>query len=191
MNYNARDQPLHTSWNSTGDGSLCIEARFADSPFIMAGMDKLHLDYTVCTAKDVATLHKKMIKNVEPWPKPSGTPSPALFEKPIWSTWVSYKSKLTQQNVLDFMDKINSSGFVASNIEIDDGYQEKYGDFSFIISKFSEPELIFDSAKRRGYNVTFWVYPFVNVEADSFAEGLRDRDFVWTPNAKVPAMTSW
>lgn len=191
VKFNAKDQPLHTSWNNSGDGKLCIESRFRDSAYVYAGNTALNLDHTVCTGSDIANLHRNFLKYVQPWKKPTDVPSAALFERPIWSTWVSYKTTIKQSDVLQFMDKINSSGFKASNIEIDDGYHINYGDYSFNPQKFPNPQEIFNEARKYNFNVTTWVYPFVNIEAKSFAEGFDNEYFVWTPNNKVPAMTWW
>ncbi|XP_055346032.1 myogenesis-regulating glycosidase-like isoform X2 [Paramacrobiotus metropolitanus] len=193
VDYNAKDQPLHTSWNASGNDRLCFSSRLANSLYKHAGQRELRLNYKVCTAKNVVELHKGILKYVKPWSKPAGIPSRNLFEKPIWSTWVSYKTNVSQNNVMDFITDIVRRNFTASNIEIDDGYQEKYGDFTFNAAKFSNVSQVVEFSHRKGFKVTVWVYPFVNADSASFSEGYDNKYFVMSPNSSrnIPAMTSW
>ena len=92
---------------------------------------------------------------------------------------------------MDFINSISDKKFPASNIEIDDGYQVKYGDFSFETGKFDRVEDAIALANRRGYNVTVWVYPFANHDSLAFTDAVKDRHFVWNADGKVPAVTSW
>ncbi|CAG2107528.1 unnamed protein product, partial [Medioppia subpectinata] len=101
--------------------------------------------------------------------KPTGIPDERM------STWAKYHADITQQKVLDFAQEIKSHGFSNSQIEIDDKWEAKYGDFSFDTKKFPNPREMFPNPremvtklKDNGYRVTLWVYPFINADCDVF-----------------------
>ncbi|GAU90242.1 hypothetical protein RvY_02689-2 [Ramazzottius varieornatus] len=195
VDYDAKSQPLHTSFNSTGDGKLCLKSSYLHAPYVRAQQKSLQIKYTVCVGKNVQHVHKSILGNVSPlpWPRPTGIPSQGMFRWPIWSTWVSYKTSIDEPKLIEFIDRIHNLGFGASNIEIDDGYQLKYGDFSFNLTKFPDPSIPIEHAHRYGYNVTVWVYPFINHDSSAMNEGLLmlNRSFVLREDGRIPAMTWW
>ena len=119
----------------------------------------------------------------------------AIDRWPIWSTWVSYKTAIAQTSLMEFIEEIHSHRFGASHIEIDDGYQFKYGDFMFNSTKFPDPSIYIAIKKAQsfGYNVTVWVHPFVNHDSLAMEEGLkiRNKSFVLRQDERLPAMTWW
>ncbi|OQV14532.1 putative family 31 glucosidase KIAA1161 [Hypsibius exemplaris] len=191
VEYDAKNQPLHTSWNNSGDGQLCISARFRDSSYVYADQTSLKLKYSVCVGSDIAHVHQSVLQYRNPWPKPSGIPAETIFEKPIWSTWVSFKKQITQDKLVDFINDIVDKGFNGSHIEIDDGYHVKYGDFSFNNVSFPRPKDVINLAKQRGFTVTVWVYHFLNHDSQAFMEAVDEKFLVWDKGGKTPAITSW
>lgn len=78
-----------------------------------------------------------------------GYPDPLLIEKPIWTTWAKYGKGITQQQVVDFADKIGSHKFEISQLELDDMWTTKYGDFdvSLFLYKNNKFRLILENSR--------------------------------------------
>lgn len=55
-------------------------------------------------------------------------PDETMIEKPIWSTWAQYGKGVTEQNALEFNDRIKKYGFAMSQLELDDSWARHYGD---------------------------------------------------------------
>lgn len=52
-----------------------------------------------------------------------------MIEKPIWSTWAKYGKNVTENDVKEFVTKIEQNYFPICQIELDDKWAKKYGDF--------------------------------------------------------------
>ncbi|CAG2115530.1 unnamed protein product [Medioppia subpectinata] len=121
--------------------------------------------------------------------KPTGIPDERMFKNPIWSTWAKYHADITQQKVLDFAQEIKSHGFSNSQIEIDDKWEAKYGDFSFDTKKFPNPREMVTKLKDNGYRVTLWVYPFINADCDVFNK--ESQYLIKTQNNSIAVKDWW
>ena len=102
------------------------------------------------------------------WPLPSGFPDARMVTSPIWSTWAQYKQDINQSVVIDFARKIQEHGFENSQLEVDDKWEECYGDATFDPIKFPEPASMVQELKQLGFRVSLWIHPFVNQECNSF-----------------------
>jgi alpha-glucosidase (family GH31 glycosyl hydrolase) len=69
---------------------------------------------------------------------PIGMPVERMIRSPIWSTWAKYKVNIDQHKILNYAEEINQHGFSNSQIEIDDMFSTKYGDFDFDPKKFPD-----------------------------------------------------
>lgn len=75
---------------------------------------------------------------------------------------------INQSVILDFADQILSHGFNNSQLEIDDNWEQEYGDAVFNPFKFPDPARMVADLKSRGFRVTLWTHPFINVESERF-----------------------
>ena len=120
--------------------------------------------------------------------KPKKIPDTQMFTNPIWSTWAEYKKDINQSKVLDFAREIKKHGFPVSQIEIDDLWERRYGDFTFDPVKFPNVTGMIEELHKMGYRVTLWVYPFVNPDSVAFNESTP---YLVKNKEGKPAGTSW
>uniref|UniRef100_A0A146M3J7 Putative family 31 glucosidase KIAA1161 n=1 Tax=Lygus hesperus TaxID=30085 RepID=A0A146M3J7_LYGHE len=123
-------------------------------------------------------------------PKPRLPPeSEYILKEPIWSTWVAYKSKISQQTVMDFAGSIKNNGLRMGVMEIDDKWETCYGSQLIDKTMFPNPKKMVEDLHTMGAKVTFWVHPFINVDCNSF-EQLQQHLFTY-PNGTVGITTWW
>lgn len=173
-----KHSPLHVSINADNDGKLCFVATFDDSYYPNPENELPTLDYTVCTGNDVRDVHDYMSSTYVS--KPVGWPDERMIKSPIWSTWAQYKIYINESEILDYARSIRDNGFNNSQIEIDDGFQLKYGDYDFDPSKFSNVSAMVDQLHEMGFRVTLWTTPFANINSDAYDEG--DQKGYWVKN---------
>ncbi|XP_067658505.1 myogenesis-regulating glycosidase-like [Haliotis asinina] len=187
--YVEEDIPLFVSINATGDNRLCLQAKYDEYWYSSGGVNLPELNYTVCTAPDVRSIHKLLSDRYIK--KPEGTPNPLLFRAPIWSTWAKYKTKINQSLVAEFVDDIKKHNFPVSQIEIDDVWTPKYGDMDFDPVTFPDPQSLVNAMHSENISVTLWVHPFININANAFpylaSRGWMIQDLL----EETPALTSW
>ncbi len=177
--------PLHVSIDRT---QLCFKADYDNSPYANPGKVKPTLNYTICVNDDVKSIHKYMSNRL--WKRPTAIPHERLFKEPIWSTWARYKTKINQENVVQMAEEIQSHGFPACQIEIDDKYMNVYGEYDFDTIKFPYPEMMISTIQSMGVGMTSWVVPFANVETEAFQYGMRKGYWLKVDNG-VPGLVSW
>jgi len=68
-----------------------------------------------------------------------GIPDERMMRDPVWSTWAEYKAGVDATDVIDFASQIRNNGFTNSQLEIDDRWENCYGDAEFDFSKFPDP----------------------------------------------------
>lgn len=146
------------------------------------------IDYIVIPAVNAREVFEEFVALVG---RPDRAPPFLLLERPIWSTWAEYKKDVTQDRVLSYAKSIVENGFPRSVMEIDDRWQTHYGDMDFDPKKFQNPKGMVDELHRMGFKVTLWVIPFVSVDSDNFAEGMRNGYFIKDPVTHLPLLVSW
>ncbi|XP_078657522.1 myogenesis-regulating glycosidase-like [Branchiostoma floridae x Branchiostoma belcheri] len=161
--------PLFVGMNSRGNGKLSFLAQYNDSPYNNPKGRRPFLEYTVISGPSPLVVHKFAMKKF--FCLPRGVPDERMFRSPVWSTWARYKVHVTQRGVLDYAGEISSHGFSNSQIEIDDDFTTKYGDFRFNLKKFPDAKGMVDQLKADDFRVTLWVHPFSNLDSQSFSEG--------------------
>ncbi|MBQ9744558.1 MAG: alpha-galactosidase [Clostridia bacterium] len=84
-----------------------------------------------------------------------------------WCSWLVYGPNITEKNIYDNLDAIKRHGLNLKYIQIDDGYQEYWGDWFNFTDKFdSGVKQICLDIKEKGFEPAIWVAPFV-AEKDS------------------------
>ena len=84
-----------------------------------------------------------------------------------WCSWLVYGPDVTAQNIYDNLDAIKEHGLDLKYIQIDDGYQAKWGDWFDFTDKFEGGvKKVCLDIKAKGFEPAIWVAPFV-AEKDS------------------------
>jgi len=100
---------LSSSFNSLGDGRLCLKGDLAKGePERKTPVEEV-LSYTICHGEDVAVVNELMSTLFIP--KPKGYPDVQMMRKPIWSTWAQYKANVNQAKVEEMAERILSNKF--------------------------------------------------------------------------------
>ncbi len=141
---------------------------------------------TVLDGADMRAVWAAYIRQVG-WP----STVPSLLEAPvIYTTWASYKDAVSQAAVAELAAEIQQHGFPTGVIEIDDRWQQAYGDLAFDPAKFPDPAALVADLHERGFSVTAWVPPFVAPDAAMWAEAEAAGALVHD-TAGTPLLTTW
>jgi hypothetical protein len=181
--------PLHVGLNDNKDGRLCLRADTAGTQTAKSQKAHLELSYMVCTGHDAKEIHQFMAATFINHPR--GLPDERVLRSPIWSSWARYKTRVTQNDVMQYADDIEKYGFSHSQIEIDDMYTRTYGDFDFNPAKFPDPGRMTHELHQRGFRVTSWITPFANLDSQAFTEGMEKGYWVLDAKGRVPGLVKW
>lgn len=183
--------PLFVSFNESGNGKLCFSTSTAKHPFLKQEDDNFRptqMTYSICSAP---TIKDAYIIGSEKWlKKPTSVPDEMMFQGPIWSTWVRYKDKIDHVTLIEYARGINEKGFSESQMEIDDKWENCYGNMEFDKNKFPKPGELVKNLKYLGFRVTLWVHPFCNFECETFADGKKKGYWVKQGGGE-PAEVKW
>lgn len=84
-----------------------------------------------------------------------------------WCSWLVYGPNVTAQNIYDNLDAIKKYNLDLKYIQIDDGYQARWGDWFDFTDKFEGGvKKVCLDIKEKGFEPAIWVAPFV-AEKDS------------------------
>ena len=131
----------------------------------MAGVSALAYDIVV--APDIRELLRRINREIG---FARVAPPADYLRLPIYTTWVEFKTAVSQQKVVEFGHAIRDNKLPAGVIEIDDKWEAGYGDLRFDAAKFPDPRAMNEELHRLGFRVTLWVHPFVNVGTESFGD---------------------
>jgi alpha-glucosidase (family GH31 glycosyl hydrolase) len=123
--------------------------------------------------------------------KPADSPDLLMMQKPIFTTWSYFFRHINQSVVLNYAKEISGYNFSVSQIEIDDLWENKYGDLDFDKTKFPDPEQMVSQMHSMNQRVTLWIHPFCNVDSENFAPGVENNYWVKDSNGVHPGFTSW
>lgn len=181
--------PLFVSLN-TGDNTLCFKASY-DDPYRNTDGRPTELDHFVFNVDPPGLILNHLTVLYTYLGTPPAIPSTKLIASPIWSTWAQYHTDINQDTVLAFAQEIYDHGFPASQIEIDDKWEDCYGNEVFDSTKFPDPASMVAAIKALGYDVTVWVHPFVNSDCALYAEGDSNKFLVPANGYDVTGTVSW
>ena len=167
-------------------GKLCLSIDPSQYPNTSAPPT---LNYTVCKGDNVKTTHQAMVQKY--FKKLANGPDLKMVEDPVWSTWVKYHSEVNQKDVEEFVDQIVANNFSCSQLEIDDKYTTKYGDYDFDPVKFPVPKAMIAKIHNAGCRVTTWVHPFAEMTSKAYAEGYNLSMFVLGGDNRTPGLLKW
>ena len=107
------------------------------------------------------------------------------------TTWSYYFTNINQSIVLDYAQQIVDHGYPRSNLEIDDKWENLYGDLDFYTKSFPDMKTLSNQLHNLGFRVTLWVHPFCNIDAQCFVDGANNGYWVKQLNSDLPGLTSW
>lgn len=186
-----QSSPLLVGVNSHADkdhnytGLLCLTIDTGKYPENTPAV----MDYVVCQGENVKDTHQAMVAKF--FKKPLKGPNTIMMRYPVWSTWVKYHKGVNQSDVEQFLAQIVSHNFSCSQIEIDDMYSTKYGDYDFDPVKFPNAKELIDNIHKSGCRVTVWAHPFANLLSKAYDEGKANDYFVAGPDGITAGLVIW
>ncbi|XP_067012525.2 myogenesis-regulating glycosidase [Anabrus simplex] len=162
--YVSPDTPLFIDQNNADNGQFCMVAK-NDAPY-SKDRENTTLEYTFCSDENPRLAHEDAIKRF--LGKPTGIPDERMIRYPIWSTWAQYKANINEEIVTDFANQIVKYGFQNSQLEIDDLWETCYGSLTFDTKKFPDIQALTSLLKSKGFRVTLWIHPFINVDCEPY-----------------------
>lgn len=162
--------PLFVNQNANDKNWLCLSAENR-LPY-NTRRRSISFDYYVGVGVNAKASHLEAVKRL--LKKPNALPDTRMIQHPIWSTWARYKAPINEQIVDKFADEILANRFNNSQLEIDDDWEVCYGGLVFNKTKFPNIKNFTDKLKRKGFRVTLWVHPFINIDCEPyFSEAMK------------------
>lgn len=182
------ETPLFIEQNSKGyENKLCFSA-LRSFPYDVR-MSKSSFIYHIGVANNAKIAHMYAVKNI--LGHPNEYPDERMVQYPIWSTWALYKTEIDDSVVRQFADKIKSTGFENSQLEIDDDWEDCYGALTFRKSKFPNIKKLTDDLKANGFRVTLWIHPFINTNCESIYKEALSKGYLVLDHNNNPATQWW
>lgn len=179
--------PLFLDQSNFKDRHMCLVAK-NKSPY--RRRTNVTLNYKIGVFADPREAHGNA--SSRHFDKPSGLPDERMVTHPIWSTWARYKIHVNDSVVREFADEIVAHGFNNSQIEIDDNWETCYGSASFDAKKFPDVKKLTEDLKLKGFRVTLWIHPFINVDCnDGEAYDFALKNEYLVKNEQGDVHTSW
>lgn len=152
------EAPLFIDNNST---HICFRAKKA-LPYDTYS-DDFSFKYYIGIGLDARSAHRVAVTRF--LKKPTDHPAESMVRNPIWSTWARYKRDINESTVMEFANEIIAQNFTGQ-YELDDDWEDCYGALTFRTSKFPSIKTLTDLLKAKGFNVTLWIHPFINVACE-------------------------
>ncbi len=122
---------------------------------------------------------------------PTSRPDLLMMKRPVFTTWNYFFKHVDQSKVLEFARQINANNYSISQLEIDDRWEEFYGDLDFDVRKFPNVSELTSNLHAMNMRVTLWVHPFCNIDSKCFVAGSNQELWVKDQFGQQPALTSW
>lgn len=142
------------------DNSLCLVAR-RQLPYDTHTAGTFDFSYTIGISTNAREAHMHAVDRL--LGKPTGYPREEMVKYPVFSTWAKYERDVNDAVVTEFSQAILDNGYANSQFELDDDWEVCYGALEFRSSKFADIKATTDALKAKGFRVTLWIHPFINV----------------------------
>ena len=119
-----------------------------------------------------------------------------FFRVPQYNTWMQLTYNQTQEGVLKYAREIIANGFKPGILMIDEGWQNRYGDWTFDKLKFPDPKQMTDELHKMGFRVMLWVVPFVSPDGLWFVRHsaphfCKENHFLRTVDGQIAIVEWW
>ncbi|GFR12892.1 myogenesis-regulating glycosidase [Trichonephila clavata] len=178
------DVPLYVSINKD---YLCLEARRSED-FPYQTVHPIALKYTICTGKDIRSLHQDMMLNYRSLL--ADTSNRVFLMSPIWVA--SPRKVLSQESIQEFANRImEHTSKLPGFLLLDSRWQSLEGSLDFNETNFPNPREILKILHNKGFRVLLTVHPYVCLPSRIFEQANADRLLVSDKWKKVPLLTKW
>jgi len=114
----------------------------------------------------------------------------ALFNKPIYNSWIELTFYQNEADILHYADSILENGMPPGVLMIDDGWSDYYGEWVFSKGKFPNPKRMIQTLHDQGFHIMLWISPYVTPDTTQFRE-LRDLDLLIKSPDNKPYILEW
>jgi alpha-glucosidase (family GH31 glycosyl hydrolase) len=166
--------------------SISSKAETSEMSVEMPGVSEL--SYDILVFNDVRQLLQAVNREIG-WPRTA--PPQEYMKLPVYTTWVEMKTAVSQQSVIAFARSIRQHKLPAGVIEIDDKWEDGYGDLRFDARKFPDPKAMNDELHQLGFRVTLWVHPFVDTDTHSFTDPATTKYLLKDSSGNVGLIQWW
>ncbi|KAI1726011.1 glycosyl hydrolases family 31 domain-containing protein [Ditylenchus destructor] len=186
-------------WTKMTNGYLTVHAQDNKPPYSNFQPDNQQpafLEYEIAIDKQDPKTRSKCfmefyLRTFQKYLKaPIDIPDETMIEKPIWSTWAQYGKGVTEQNALEFNDRIKKYGFAMSQLELDDSWARHYGDLEVNATKFPNFANMIKSLNNNETRLTIWTHPFINLDSANAANTGLHKYYV-QDSSGTPAIAKW
>ncbi|KFM69322.1 putative family 31 glucosidase, partial [Stegodyphus mimosarum] len=166
---------------------LCLESR-NDNDFPYQQSYPISLKYTICTGKNMQTLHQNMMINYRsPLTDTSGS---VFLMSPVWVH--APGENLTQTSVQEFANRIMEyTSKLPGFLLLDSRWQQQEGSLEFNRKAFPKPRDILKIMRHKGFRVLLMINPFVCLPSKIFSLAAEGRHLVTDKWKHVPLLTRW
>lgn len=176
------ETPLFIDNNST---NICFRAK-KELPYDTYTND-FSFKYHIGIGLDARSAHREAVSRF--LQKPTGHPAESMVRNPIWSTWARYKRDINESTVLEFANEIIAQNFTGQ-YELDDDWEDCYGALTFRTSKFPAIKNLTDVLKSKGFKVSLWIHPFINVACEPWHTDVSNLGYFVKDHANN-TLTQW
>jgi myogenesis-regulating glycosidase len=145
------------------------------------------LRYTLMVGVDTPAAYQRATRRLG---RPANIPPENLLRQPIWTTWARFKMAISQEIVVHFGEEIRQHHFPGGTLEIDDRWQEYYGDTWFEPARFPDPAGMVKKLNDMGFEVTMWIIPFLDPQSPN-AKYAASQKYVVMNNDGEPYLVRW
>ncbi|GIY92344.1 myogenesis-regulating glycosidase [Caerostris extrusa] len=178
------DVPLYVSISKD---HLCLESR-RDRDFPYQTTHPIVLKYTICTGKNIRSLHKDMMLNYRSLI--TDTAGRVFLTSPIWVA--SPRKVLSQESIQDFANRImEHTSKLPGFLLFDSRWQKQEGSLDFNETTFPNPREILKILHNKGFRVLLTIHPFACLPSRVFEQASTERLLVSDKWKKVPLLTKW
>lgn len=150
---------------------LCLESR-NDKDFPYQKSHPIFLKYTICTGKDMRSLHQDVMLNYRTLLK--DTNGKEFFSFPMWSP--SPSNVLTQTSLQEFANHIMEyTSKLPGFLLLDSRWQQQEGSLDFNKKSFPNPKEILKILHNKGFRVLLAIHPFVCLPSTAFQKAAEGR----------------
>uniref|UniRef100_A0A915CK76 Glycoside hydrolase family 31 TIM barrel domain-containing protein n=3 Tax=Parascaris univalens TaxID=6257 RepID=A0A915CK76_PARUN len=182
-------------WTEYYDGRLSLQAQITNSLYenFFEKTSSPILRYKIFALKNERNDSLKdfhMIVHNSLYLRHDKYPDDAIIHKPIWTTWARYGKNVTQEDVLKFAKEIKDHNAAISQLELDDRWSIKYGDFEFDETKFPNVKEMCTKLNEQGIRLTLWIHPYINLDSGN-AKNPRIRRLIVRKLSGEPVIVNW
>ncbi|GHJ41906.1 glycoside hydrolase [Streptomyces sp. TS71-3] len=84
------------------------------------------------------------------------------FRTPTWNSWAEFGTGVTQDGFLTYVRQLASHHIPGHAVQIDDGWNGNYGDYTFDSDKFPDPKAMSAEVHKLGFDLGLWMTMWIN-----------------------------